>query len=147
MFRPRYMIVNFMIFMYVPFSVLCVLFLCKCVLHYCHRASTQLQLSISYHIISYHIISYHIKSYHISYHITSYIISYHITSIHIISNIFLLIFLSKITQKHCCYIYFIIQGDQKVSVHLMIKAQKHVNKFSTVSITYHDNVARIRDNK
>jgi hypothetical protein len=91
---------------YVPFCVFCfiaffcVLFVCICVLYYCHRVATQLQLTnisyIIYHTISYytyhiirilyiiayiiyitpyHIISYRIISYHIS-HITSYIISY-----------------------------------------------------------------------
>ena len=47
---------------YVPFCIFCfivsfcVLFVCKCVLYYCHRVSTQLRLpNLSYHII-YHII-------------------------------------------------------------------------------------------
>jgi hypothetical protein len=31
--------------MYVPLSVFCVLFVCKCVLYYCHRVPTQLQLT------------------------------------------------------------------------------------------------------
>ena len=59
----------FLIVMYVLFCVFhfillsCVLFVCKCVLHYCHWVSAQLQsTNISYHII------YHL-SYHIIYHI------------------------------------------------------------------------------
>jgi hypothetical protein len=34
----------FFIVTFVPFSVFCVLFVCKCVLYYCHWVSTQLQL-------------------------------------------------------------------------------------------------------
>jgi hypothetical protein len=58
---------------FVSFSVL---FVCICVLYYCHLVATQLQLNISYYI-SYII---HHKSYIISYIIyhISYILSYHI---------------------------------------------------------------------
>jgi hypothetical protein len=45
---------NFFIVMYVPFSVFCVLFMCKCALYYCHWMSTHLQLNIYY--IIYHVI-------------------------------------------------------------------------------------------
>jgi hypothetical protein len=65
-----------------------VLFVCICVLYYCHQVATQLQLNISYiihHIISYIIVSYHISYHTVSYHIIPYIISY-IMSYHIISN-------------------------------------------------------------
>jgi len=40
----------FYVFCFVSFPVL---FVCICVLYYCHRVATQLQLNISY-IISYH---------------------------------------------------------------------------------------------
>jgi hypothetical protein len=82
------LIVMYVIFCVFYFTVLfCVLFVCKCVLYYCHWVSTKLQLTNIYHIISYHIISYHIISYHIiSYHIIPYrIISYLIISHHVIS--------------------------------------------------------------
>ena len=67
------------------FVLFFVLFVCKCVLYYCHRVATQLQLTnISHHIISYHTISCHVMSCHVTYH---HIISYHIISYHIIYHI------------------------------------------------------------
>jgi hypothetical protein len=45
------------------------------------------------------------------------------------------------------HFYYVIQGDQKISVHLMVTAQKHAKTFETVSITYHDSVVRISDNR
>jgi hypothetical protein len=71
------------------FVLFYVLFVCKCVLYYCHQVTTQLQLTnishIIYHIIISHII--YIISYHIIYQITEYRISYilHIISHNIIS--------------------------------------------------------------
>jgi hypothetical protein len=69
-----------LIVIYVPFCVFCfivsfyVLFVCKCVLYYCHRVSTQLQLTnISYHHIIYiisiisYIITYQLKDQFLSY--------------------------------------------------------------------------------
>jgi len=37
-----------------PIAVKYIMFVYMCVLNYCHRVATQLQLNISYHIISYH---------------------------------------------------------------------------------------------
>jgi hypothetical protein len=85
-----------------------VLFVCKCVLYYCHRVSTQLKLNVSYHII-YHIISYHII-YHIIYHISYHIISYHTISYNIIYLSYISYHISYhlisyiISYRHACHI-------------------------------------------
>ena len=80
----------------VVFVLFYVQFVCKCVLYYCHRVATQLQLTnISHHIIYpiiYHIVSYHISYRIISYHIYYiYIYIYHITSYHVSYRIIYLI--------------------------------------------------------
>jgi len=120
------------------FVSFCVLFVCICVLNYCHRVATQLQLNlsyhisyiisyhiisssssyhiisyiISYHIISYHIISYHIILYHISYHIISYHISYHIISMHFLST-------SRQKSRKCSVVFL------SHSWHLVIMSSGH----------------------
>ena len=100
--------------------------MCKCVLYYCHRLSTQLQLTISYHIISYHIISYHIISYH-TYHIISYHISYHI--IYIISYIYI------------SYIYHIISyhiiSYHIISYHIYHIISYHITSYHIIYISYY----------
>jgi ribosomal protein S26 len=45
-------------------------------------------------------------------------------------------------DKQCTY-----RVIKKASVHLMITVQKQAKVFYTISITYHDNVVRIRDNR
>jgi len=48
--------------LFVSVVLFCVLFVCKCVLYYCHQVATQLQLNILYHIsyITYISYIYHI---------------------------------------------------------------------------------------
>ena len=52
-----YVFLSILIVMHVPFLAFCfielfgVLSVCKCVLYYCHRVSTKLQLTNIYHII------------------------------------------------------------------------------------------------
>jgi hypothetical protein len=79
----------------VSFSVL---FVCICVLYYCHRVATQLHLNISYHIIKSYPIIYHITSYiSYTYHIISHqIISYHITSTQ---------YENGVTELNACTVY------------------------------------------
>jgi hypothetical protein len=69
--------VRIIIVMYVPFLVFCfivlfcVLFMCRCVLYYCHRVSPQLQLTnISIHTLPIHYIQVLHSSYIYTRHIT-----------------------------------------------------------------------------
>ena len=123
---------------YVLLTVLfCVLSVCKCVLYYCHRVSTQLQLTniyqIVYHIISYHIISY-IFSYRIISHISYHITSHHITSYHIIPH--------HITSHHIIYhiTYHIIYHN--TSYHIIY----HITTYHTIPYHIIFRTREIREN-
>jgi hypothetical protein len=96
---------------------------CLCVLYYCHRVATQMQLNISCHIIT--IISYRIVSYRIiSYHTISYnIISYYITSHHIIISYHILYHIIP---------YHIISSYHIISYHII---SYHI--ISSYHIIYH----------
>jgi len=59
-----------------------VLFVCKCVLYYCHRVATQLQLNISYHTISYQ--SYLLTHFYYKIALTNAHNSYFFTSVRVI---------------------------------------------------------------
>jgi hypothetical protein len=79
------------------------LFVCICVLYYCQRVATQLQLNISYivyHITSYHIIYYSISYHTISCHIISYIILYYIIYLTIAYHIIYHIISYQIIKKN-----------------------------------------------
>ena len=108
--------------------VFCVLFVCKCVLYYCHRVATQLQLNILYYIVSYiiYIIS-HIMPYIILYiiYIIYYIKSYTIS--HIILYIIYIIY----------YIYHILYQITYHSTYHIIYYMYHILYQITYHITYH----------
>jgi hypothetical protein len=109
------------------------LFVCICVLYYCLRVATQLQLNISYHI-SYHIMSYHTISYIIPYHIIPYNIIYHTISYHTRSqpeaDSYSRNMLLMITTELCLdliYIYLLITRQKPfgVSQNLRVKKKLH----------------------
>ena len=85
----------------------CALFVCKCVLYYCHREATKLQLTnISCHVMSCHVMSCHII---ISYIISCHIMSCHIISYHVISYIILCRIIYIIScHIMSCHIYHIM---------------------------------------
>ena len=81
---PKLVVICVVLLLFVLFYVL---FVCKCVLYYCHRVLTQLQLRNISHITSHHITPRHATPRHASpRHATSrHVTSRHVTSRHIIS--------------------------------------------------------------
>ena len=126
--------------------VFCVLFVCKCVLYYCHRVATQLQLNILYYIVSYiiYIIS-HIMPYIILYII--YIIYY--IKLHTIAHIILYIiciiyYIKSHTISHIIYhisyhiIPYHIISYHIISYHIIYHISYHIISYHIISyhITY-----------
>jgi hypothetical protein len=115
--------------------VFCVLFVCKCVLYYCHRVATQLQLNILYYIVSYiiYIIS-HIMPYiilYIIYHIL-YQIIYHIA--YIIYYIYHILY--QITYHITYHIIYYIKSHT-ISHIISYITSYHISYIISYIISYH----------
>jgi hypothetical protein len=115
---------------FVPFSVL---FVCICVLYYCHRVATQLQLNISY-IISQRNATQRDATRHDT---TRHDTSRHVTSRRIIYHIYHIIYhIHHITSHHITYIsYHIPYHTSHIIYHIIY----HI-------ISYHQNYVLRRNN-
>ena len=119
--RPALFQTFWVVLCIVCFMSFCVLFVCKCVLYYCHQVATQLQLTnISHHITSHHIninINININititiTYHVIYHM-SYIICHNIY--HIICH--MSCHMSCHTSYVLCRVSYVVS---RISYHIII---------------------------